>query len=66
MIKVCNKCGFAFDELSFFKSGCKHSAVNQKFGKNICIYCCKKCKYGVKSKALTYADALECIYDKEQ
>ncbi len=41
---MCSACGFVFGEIAVRKN-CPHPTVNRKYGKQICVYCCKKCKF---------------------
>lgn len=42
---VCNKCGLELTSCSV--RSCPHPAVQTKIGKNICIYCCRKCSFHI-------------------
>lgn len=39
----CDKCGYEYHSCSIRE--CSHPAVNRRYGKNLCVYCCKKCDY---------------------
>lgn len=42
---ICDKCGIDFNETGVQK--CVHEKVNEIYGKNICRYCCMKCKHNI-------------------
>lgn len=61
----CNKCGRLYaDNLM---GTCKHPAVNAVFGPNICMYCCRKCKFHIhltiKENGLC---GVKCGYNEER
>ena len=39
----CDKCGHEYHEISM--THCPHPAVNRRYGKSLCVYYCKKCRY---------------------
>lgn len=43
LYKTCSKCGREFNSGAVQK--CVHPKVNEVYGKNICMYCCSKCKF---------------------
>lgn len=44
---------------------CNHPAVNRKYGKHICIHCCKKCKHHTEHGAAIGCDLWEPPVDKQ-
>lgn len=60
MIIACNKCGYRFDPVSI--RACAHPAVNRVYGKYICNYCCRKCKFHTNS---ALCGAIGCAYKDE-
>lgn len=42
---ICNKCGIDWNETGVQK--CMHEKVLEVYGKNICRYCCMKCKHNI-------------------
>ena len=40
---------------------CPHPRVQQVYGENICVYCCKRCKL---HKTVPYFDGIKCGYSE--
>ena len=55
---ICDKCKHEYTASSMRK--CKHPAVVKRFGENICIYSCRRCKFnkflGVLNEICTYEE----------
>lgn len=48
-ISHCDKCG-----RNWYQSlvgTCHHPAVNKVYGENVCLYCCKKCRFHIQLRA---------------
>lgn len=61
----CNKCGREYPRCSV--ANCKHPAVNRVFGKNICMYCCRKCKHHIQLTVKEHGlNGVQCGYDEER
>ena len=57
----CDKCGWERPPCSV--ANCKHPAVNRVFGKNICMYCCRKCKHHILLTAKEHGiNGVQCGY----
>lgn len=54
---LCDKCHHSYRECSVRK--CPHPAVQRHYGENICVSCCKGCKFAVKTP---FCGALGCGY----
>ena len=55
---TCGMCGKRYIQSAMRK--CKHPAVVRRFGENICIYSCRRCKFnkflGVLNEICTYEE----------
>lgn len=58
--KRCEKCLYTFR--SSCVRVCPHPAVRAAYGKTICAYCCRACKYKTEHP---YIDAPGCGYKEE-
>ena len=61
MSKKCSKCGNIFSDGAV--QNCPHPAVNKKYGKNICWFCCGKCKYHHRE---IFVAGYTCTYGKDE
>lgn len=59
-LKTCSRCQRTFDTYAVLE--CQHEAVQRAYGKTICYYCCKRCKYHTKHPL---CGAIGCGYIKE-
>lgn len=54
---LCGRCKRLFYPCAV--ATCPHPAVNQHFGKHICMYCCMKCEH---HKKITNPGGVTCVY----
>jgi len=59
MSKHCYKCNYDYTDFSVRE--CPHPAVQLHYGRTICVYCCKKCKFAIRSDLMF--DGLKCGYE---
>ena len=62
---ACDKCGEERPRCSIAK--CPHPAVNRVFGENVCMYCCRKCKFHIRLTVKEHGlNGVQCGYGKEE
>ena len=60
----CDKCGRLC--APNLMGTCKHPAVNSVFGKRICMYCCRRCKFHIQFNIREHGlCAVKCGYNEE-
>lgn len=55
--QVCSRCGREWRHGMVW--ACPHPKVQEVFGENICVYCCKRCRYSIP---VDFCDGIKCGY----